>query len=42
MIHYNFAGTIDNFFEYCSKTGFEYIELQAGSISGDNLEKSAE
>ncbi len=42
MIHYNFAGTIDDFFEYCSKTGFEYIELQAGSISGDNLEKSAE
>ena len=42
MIHYNFAGTIDDFLAYCSKTGFEYLELQAGSIAGDNLEKAAE
>ena len=42
MIHYNFAGTIDDFFKYCSETGFEYVELQAGSVSGDNPEQAAE
>ena len=42
MIHYNFAGTIDDFFKYCSETGFEYVELQANSVSGDNPEQAAE
>ena len=42
MIHYNFAGTIDDFFKYCSETGYEYVELQAGSVSGDNPEQAVE
>ena len=42
IIHYNFAGSMDDFLAYCSKTGYKYVEIQIGSIWGEGAENNAE
>ena len=42
IIHYNFAGSMDDFLTYCRKTGYKYVEIQIGSIWGADAEKNAE
>ena len=42
IIHYNFAGSMDDFLAYCRKTGYKYVEIQIGSIWGEGAENNAE
>ena len=42
IIHYNFAGSMDDFLAYCSQIGYKYVEIQIGSIWGDDAENNAE